>query len=165
MENKPIVIHINIPNVEEVMNLQERMLPTLHRILNYYNMTYNTNMDIIVDNFYDSCCFNTPTNSVVMSFLFIFSYIKTAEARRRHVFNNIEELLITVFLHEVKHGIDYLIYRELYDALEPYSLAFKANEIFGKPNRINYEQLPLEARADLFAHNELCKWIKQEKNL
>jgi hypothetical protein len=118
MENKPIIkidLPIDIPTYEEVMNLQERMLPILDRILNYYNMTYNVNMDIVVDNFYSNCCFNTPTKSIVISFLFIFSYFNTAEARRRHVFNNIEELVITVFLHEVKHGIDYLVYRDLYE--------------------------------------------------
>lgn len=159
MENFPIYINSSVGL--QIMKLQDRILPKLRRVLNYYNHCYNLNIDIVVDNNYNNCCFNHDIKSIVMSFTFITYYFNTVEAKRRHIFNDIDELSLVVFLHEVKHALDYFLYRELYNTLEIYSLEFKKNEMFGLSNKINYEQLPLEARADMFAHNEIEKWIKK----
>jgi len=157
------LIHYIGKDSEGIKELETKLLSRLSRILNYYNMKYNINLDIIVDNIYQNCCFNYMTTSIVMSFSFLCIYFQGEEAKRRHIFKTIEDLSITVFLHEIKHAIDYLLHKDLYTELEKYNLQFQYNELKGHSNYIRYEQLPLEARADLFAHDELYKWIDNKE--
>ncbi len=123
----------------------------LKNILTYYTQQYNLpSLEISLDDYMD--CHICHSSYINLSFSDIKKGLLKKSWIKRHPFaKTFETMVITIFLHEIKHEIDYLYRWKMYDMA-------KKKRYENKYVDINTE-CPLERRADKFAEREITKWI------
>jgi len=112
----------------------------LEKILAYYTLKYNLPyFEILLNNNYYNCSCNHSNNYIQLSPTYISDGFLTNRWKNRHPFaKTFETLTITIFLHEIKHAIDYLHYKNEY---------------------VDINATERERQADIFAEQEINKWL------
>jgi len=128
-------------------------IPLLYKILAYYTRQYNLpHIKILLDNNYDNCCVSHTFNYIHLSPIYISKGFLEKKWKERHPFaKTFEIMVITIFLHEIKHELDYLYRPKMYDMAK----RKRHENVYVDINT----ECPLERRADKFAEREINKWI------
>ena len=121
------------------------------KILKYYEKKYKIKINFeIVKGFCLSRYYPDIRNIGQGDILISKEHIKNLDFKNRFAYKNLKEKLIFTLLHEICHAIQYQSQGDLF--IDTYNIQ----------SRLEHSSRNYEEKADIFARQELKKWIIKE---